>query len=92
MKFQALFAALLMGLAAPALAAPDTAKPAETAEDKPAPKPVPDPVMFKSTHTGTFGGQKITYRVEAGETEAVMTAPSNAYTRELLSAAPHAPL
>jgi peptide/nickel transport system ATP-binding protein len=30
--------------------------------------------------------------VEAGETEAVMTAPSNAYTRELLSAAPHAPL
>lgn len=68
MKFQALFVALLMALAAPALAAPDTAKPAETAEDKPAPKPVPDPVMFKSTHTGTFGGQKMTYRVEAGET------------------------
>ena len=30
--------------------------------------------------------------VEAGDTEAVMTAPANAYTRELLSAAPHAPL
>ena len=30
--------------------------------------------------------------VEAGDTEAVMTAPTNAYTRELLSAAPHAPL
>ena len=30
--------------------------------------------------------------VECGETEAVMTAPSNACTCELLSAAPHAPL
>jgi len=68
MKIVAVFLALALVCAAPALAAPDAAKPAETSDEKPAPKPVPDPVVFKSTHSGTFGGQKFTYRVEAGET------------------------
>jgi carboxypeptidase C (cathepsin A) len=53
-------------MSAPAFAAPDKSEEAE--KEAPA-KPVPEPVMFKSTHTGTFGGQKMTYRVEAGETQ-----------------------
>lgn len=31
-------------------------------------KPIPDPVMFETTHSGTFNGKRISYRVEAGET------------------------
>jgi carboxypeptidase C (cathepsin A) len=62
---QALIAALALGAALPAFAAPEAdLAPREEA----ATKPVPEPVMFTSTHTGTFGGQKMTYRVEAGET------------------------
>ncbi|MEX1252506.1 MAG: peptidase S10 [Hyphomonas sp.] len=64
----ALALALALACAMPAIAAPDT----KASEEKPAAekdaRPVPEPVMFKSTHTGTFGGQKISYRVEAGET------------------------
>ncbi|MEQ9506758.1 MAG: peptidase S10 [Hyphomonas sp.] len=66
MKLQTVLIALAMAFAAPALAAPDTKEPAEKEVPE---KPVPEPVMFKSTHTGTFGGQKMTYRVEAGETQ-----------------------
>ena len=56
--------ALLVAVAAPAFAETDTAK-TETEE---AAKPIPDPVLFTSTHTGTFNGQRVAYRVEAGET------------------------
>jgi carboxypeptidase C (cathepsin A) len=66
MKIRAGMLALAMAFALPAFAAPDETTPA-TAE-KPD-KPIPAPLMFRSTHTGTFGGQKITYRVEAGETQ-----------------------
>ena len=31
-------------------------------------KPVPEPVLFETTHSGTFNGTRINYRVEAGET------------------------
>jgi carboxypeptidase C (cathepsin A) len=66
MKIRAFLLALTIVSAAPALAAPE-APAAEKAET--GAKPVPEPVMFTTTHTGTFGGQKITYRVEAGETQ-----------------------
>ena len=65
MKLHTLLMALLLASASPALAAPD-AKDATAKEE--AAKPVPPPVMFTSSHKGTFGGQKISYRVEAGET------------------------
>nr|MCU0731698.1 peptidase S10 [Hyphomonas sp.] len=68
MKILAVFLALAIGCAVPAIAAPDASAVADKAAEKNEPKPVPEPVMFKSKHTGTFGGQKITYRVEAGET------------------------
>ena len=61
---RALFMALVMAVATPAFAAPDTAKPDD---EKTESKPVPDPVMFESKHSGVFGGQKIAYHVEAGE-------------------------
>lgn len=69
MKLYALIFALLVASSGPAFAEPAYGRAAdEKAEaEKPA-KSVPEPVMFKSTHTGTFGGQKITYRLEAGET------------------------
>lgn len=69
MKLQACLLALVLALAAPALAAPASGKAGdEKAEAERSAKPVPPPAMFKSTHSGTFGGQKLTYRVEAGET------------------------
>lgn len=65
MKIAAWVMAFIVAALMPALAVPE-------AKDPPgkeaAAKPVPEPVMFTSTHTGTFGGQKMTYRVEAGET------------------------
>lgn len=69
MKIRTMFLALVMASAAPALAAPEASPADAKAETAQAAKPVPEPVMFKSTHTGVFGGQKITYRVEAGETQ-----------------------
>ena len=57
--------ALILASASPAQAGPEAGAQPKAAE---AAKPVPDPAMFKTTRTGTFGGQKITYRVEAGET------------------------
>lgn len=65
MKLYTLFVALLLASASPAFAAPDAKD--EAAKEEAA-KPVPPPVMFTSSHKGTFGGQKISYRVEAGET------------------------
>ncbi|MBY9066749.1 peptidase S10 [Hyphomonas sp. WL0036] len=65
MKIEAWIMAAAMALMAPAYAAPE---PAAEAKKEAEAKPVPDPVFFKQTHTGTFGGQKITYRVESGET------------------------
>lgn len=56
--------AVLVAVACPAFAEPDQT---ETTQEKAA-KPIPDPVMFVTTHTGTFGGERLTYRVEAGET------------------------
>lgn len=85
MYTRAVLAALLLSWPMPAGAAPekDAAEEGETA------KPVPEPVMFTSTHTGTFGGQKMTYRVEAGEThiagkdgEAAASLFTIAYIRE----------
>lgn len=65
MKLYTLLMALLLASASPALAAPDAKD--EAAKEEAA-KPVPPPVMFTSSHKGKFGGQKISYRVEAGET------------------------
>ncbi|WP_335611862.1 S10 family peptidase [Hyphomonas oceanitis] len=65
MMMRALFMALVMAFATPAFADPETAKPDD---EKTESKPVPDPVMFESKHSGVFGGQKIAYHVEAGET------------------------
>ncbi|MEZ5945262.1 S10 family peptidase [Hyphomonas sp.] len=59
-----LLAALMVMTALPALADTPAEEPAKEAEAR----PVPDPVMFTSKHTGTFGGAKIAYTVEAGET------------------------
>ncbi|MDX1294293.1 MAG: peptidase S10, partial [Hyphomonas sp.] len=56
--------AVVLAVAGPAFAEADQA---ETTQEKAA-KPIPDPVMFVTTHTGTFGGERLTYRVEAGET------------------------
>ena len=42
---------------------------AEHGHDEPeAAKSVTDPVLFETIHQGQFGGQKLTYRAEAGET------------------------
>jgi carboxypeptidase C (cathepsin A) len=65
MKMRALFMALVMAVAAPAFADPETPDTAKTEEAR----PIPDPVMFESKHSGTFGNMKVTYRVEAGETQ-----------------------
>ncbi len=59
-KLQTLAAAVLMAVASPAIAAPETK---EEAGKEAAAKPVPETVMFTSTHSGTFGGQKMAYRV-----------------------------
>jgi len=69
MKLKACFLALVLASAAPALAAPASGKAGvDKAETETSAKPVSQPVMFKSAHAGTFGGQQLTYRVEAGET------------------------
>ncbi|MCA8898678.1 MAG: hypothetical protein KDA39_08130, partial [Hyphomonas sp.] len=62
--FVAPLAALVLSAAAPAFAEPEKTDPPKEAEAK----PIPDPVMFESQHTGTFGGTKIAYTVESGET------------------------
>ncbi len=62
---RALFLALVLAVAAPAFAEPETGK---TADAEAEAKPIPDPVMFESRHSGVFGNEKVAYRVEAGET------------------------
>ena len=64
MKMRALIMALAVAFAAPAMA--ETASTDAAKEDAAA--PIPDPVMFETKHTGTFGGTKLAYTVEAGET------------------------
>ena len=62
---RALMLALMVAFATPALAEAPAQSDSNTTETR----PIPDPVMFKSDHTGTFGGTKMAYRVEAGETQ-----------------------
>ena len=62
---RALMLALMVAFATPALAEAPAQSDSNTTETR----PIPDPVMFKSDHSGTFGGSKMTYRVEAGETQ-----------------------
>lgn len=69
MKIHAVLLALALAWAAPAIGEPAAKPEAEPAAAEKADKPVPAPVMFRTTHTGTFGGTKLTYRVEAGETQ-----------------------
>ena len=57
--------AALMAMTAPAFADTDKTEAAKETEAK----PVPEPVMFESRHSGTFGRQKVNYKVEAGETQ-----------------------
>ena len=66
MKMRALLMAMVMAVATPAFAETGTNK--TDADKAEAAKPIPDPVMFKTKHTGTFGREKIAYTVEAGET------------------------
>ena len=66
MKMRALLMAMVLAVAMPAFAETGTNK--TDADKAQAAKPVPDPVMFKTTHTGTFGSEKVAYTVEAGET------------------------
>lgn len=68
MKVPAIILALALAMAGPVYAAPGGKAAPEAPEAAKPATPVPDPVMFKTTRTGTFGGQKITYLVEAGET------------------------
>ena len=68
MKMRALIMALAMAFAAPALAETEAGDAAKEATKEAEAKPIPDPVMFESEHTGTFGRQKVAYTVEAGET------------------------
>ena len=65
MKLRALFMAAVMAMTAPAFADTNAGDPPKETETR----PVPDPVMFESRHTGTFGRQKMTYTVEAGDTQ-----------------------
>ena len=65
MKLRALFMAAVMAMTAPAFADTKAGDPPKETETR----PVPDPVMFESRHTGTFGRQKMTYTVEAGDTQ-----------------------
>lgn len=69
MKIHAVILALALAWAAPASGEPAAKPEAEAAAAEKADKPVPGPVMFRTTHTGTFGGTKLSYRVEAGETQ-----------------------
>ncbi|WP_373002674.1 S10 family peptidase [Hyphomonas sp.] len=66
MKMRALLMAMVMAVATPAFAESELNK--TDAEKTEAAKPIPDPVMFESKHTGTFGTAKVAYTVEAGET------------------------
>ncbi|KCZ47588.1 MULTISPECIES: S10 family peptidase [unclassified Hyphomonas] len=69
MKLRALFMAALMAMTAPAFAETDSAEAAKEAEANTTSRPVPEPVMFVTQHSGTFGRQKMSYKVEAGETQ-----------------------
>ncbi len=69
MKLRALFMAALMAMTAPAFAETGTADAAKETDASTTSAPVPDPVMFESRHTGTFGRQKMAYTVEAGDTQ-----------------------
>ena len=51
MKLRALFMAAVMAMTAPAFADTKAGVPPKETETR----PVPDPVMFESRHTGTFG-------------------------------------
>ncbi len=63
---RALIMAFALAIAGPAYAAPDTGD--ADMETEEAVKPIPDPVMFKTSHSGTFGGKRVSYSVEAGDT------------------------
>ena len=66
MKMRALVLAMAMAVAMPAFAQTDS-KSTDAPEEE-APKLVPDPVLFESSHKGVFGSERLSYRVEAGET------------------------
>ena len=66
MKMRTLLLAMAMAVTLPAFAEPD-AKMTDAAKEEAA-TPIPDPVMFVSSHKGVFGSERLTYRVEAGET------------------------
>ena len=66
MKMRTLLLAMAMAVTLPAFAEPD-AKMTDAAKEEAATS-IPDPVMFVSSHKGVFGSERLTYRVEAGET------------------------
>ena len=55
MKLRALFMAALMAMTAPAFAETDSAEAAKETEANTTSRPVPEPVMFVTQHSGTFG-------------------------------------
>ncbi|HEX8670021.1 MAG TPA: peptidase S10 [Allosphingosinicella sp.] len=55
--------AALFASAVPAFAAPPAAPPAAEPD-----KPIPEPVVSVTKHSGTFGGQRVSYTATAGET------------------------
>jgi carboxypeptidase C (cathepsin A) len=57
---------MAMTVTTPAFAEPDANL--TDAATEAAAKPVPDPVQFVSSHKGVFGSERLSYRVEAGET------------------------
>ncbi|MGB3625843.1 MAG: peptidase S10 [Henriciella sp.] len=59
---RAFLVACLLAAAVPGLACADEEK------SEAAAKPIPDPVMFETSHTGTFGGTRVAYPVKGGET------------------------
>ncbi|MFL6844574.1 MAG: S10 family peptidase [Allosphingosinicella sp.] len=63
MKKRLAFAACLFALAAPVFAEPAAAPPARESD-----KPIPEPTVSVTHHTGTFGGQRVAYTATASET------------------------
>ncbi|MFC3710982.1 S10 family peptidase [Sphingoaurantiacus capsulatus] len=57
-----------LALLALATAMPAMAQDAPKGDDKKAAAPIPAPVVSVTRHSGTFGGQKISYRATTGET------------------------